>query len=144
MSIQCKLYVNYIIVFDKKYKLLIYSFIIGDKNMFIMKLKPEYFDLIKSGKKVYEVRLLDEKRRQFKLGDSLLLKKEPELLEGIVVKIIEVKYFNTFLEMAKTLSISGLGFDDITAEEVDNIYHSIYSREDEEKYGVVAFKLELV
>ena len=109
-----------------------------------MKLKPEYFDLIKSGKKIYEVRLLDEKRRQFKVGDSLLLKKEPELFDGVVVRITEVKYFNTFLEMAKTLSISGLGFDDITAEQVDDIYHGIYSREDEEKYGVVAFKLELV
>jgi len=112
--------------------------------MYIMKLKPQYFDLIKSGKKIYEVRLLDEKRKLFKLGDSILLKKEPELFEGIVVKIVEIKYFNTFLEMAKTLSISGLGFDDITAEEVDDIYHSIYSVEDEKKYGVVAFKLELV
>ena len=70
--------------------------------------------------------LLNLKRRKYNPRiNNLLLKKEPELFDGVVVRITEVKYFNTFLEMAKTLSISGLGFDDITAEQVDDIYHSI-------------------
>ena len=56
----------------------------------------------------------------------------------------EIKYFKTFLSMAKSLSIKGIGFDGKTPEEIDEIYHSIYSREDEEKYNVVAFKLELL
>ena len=63
--------------------------------MYIMKLKPEYFNMVKEGKKSIEVRLLDDKRKMFKVGDTILLKKEPELFDGVVIKISEIKYFNT-------------------------------------------------
>ena len=112
--------------------------------MFIMKIQPEYFEKIKNKQKIYEVRLLDDKRKQIKVGDSIVLKKEPELLEGIVIKVTEVRYFNTFLEMATSLSIKDLGFEGGTVEEVNNTYHKIYSPADEERLGVVAFKFELV
>ena len=112
--------------------------------MFIMKIQPEYFEKIKNKQKIYEVRLLDEKRKQIKIGDSIVLKKEPELLEGVVIKITEVRHFNTFLEMATSLSIKDLGFEGGTVEDVNNAYHKIYSPVDEERLGVVAFKFELV
>lgn len=100
--------------------------------------------MIKSGNKIYEVRLNDEKRKLFKLGDRIILKKEPELFDGIVVKIIDIKHFNSFFEMAQILSLKDIGFENKTAEEVERVYRSFYSKEDEEKYGVVAFKLEIV
>ncbi|MBQ2255674.1 MAG: DUF3850 domain-containing protein, partial [Clostridia bacterium] len=37
-----------------------------------MKLRPHPFAMIKSGKKTIELRLLDEKRRQIALGDTLI------------------------------------------------------------------------
>jgi len=112
--------------------------------MFIMKVKPEYFDKIKAGKKIYEIRLLDDKRKLLKVGDTVLLKKEPELFDGIVIRITEIKYFNTFLEMAQRLSIKDIGFEGKTAAEVNDIYHTFYKIEDEVKYGVVALRFELL
>ena len=112
--------------------------------MFIMKVKEEYFEKIKMGAKIYEVRLLDEKRKQFKINDTILLKKEPELFEGIVIRIVDIKYFNSFYEMAERLSLKDIGFENKTAKEVEEIYHSFYSEEDEKKYGVVAFKMEVL
>ena len=112
--------------------------------MYIMKVKPEYFEKIKSGKKIYEIRLLDEKRKMLKVGDTVLLKKEPELFDGIVIRISEIKHFNTFLEMAQRLSISDLGLEVKTAAEVNDIYHQFYSVEDEVKYGVVALKMDVL
>jgi ASC-1-like (ASCH) protein len=109
-----------------------------------MKVKPEYFEKIKSGKKIYEIRLLDDKRKMLKVGDTVLLKKEPELFDGIVIRISEIKHFNTFLEMAQRLSIKDIGFEGKTAAEVNDIYHTIYSVEDEVKYGVVALKMEVL
>ena len=44
-----------------------------------MKLKPQYFDMVISGTKIYEIRLNDEKRRLIEVGDKINFKKEPEL-----------------------------------------------------------------
>lgn len=112
--------------------------------MYIMKVRPEYFEKIKSGKKIYEIRLLDDKRKMLKVGDTVLLKKEPDLFDGIVIRITEIKYFNTFLEMAQRLSIKDIGFEGKTAKEVNDLYHEIYAIEDEVKYGVVALKMEVL
>ena len=43
--------------------------------MFIMKLNSEMFDKVKSGKKTYEVRLLDEKRQKIGVGDTIIFKR---------------------------------------------------------------------
>lgn len=112
--------------------------------MFIMKLKPEFFDQVKSGKKIYEIRLHDEKRQKIGVGDNIIFKKEPELLDGVIVRVVDVKRFNSFEDMARTLSLSSIGFDNKNATQVARFYRTIYSKEDEKNYGVVAFKMELV
>lgn len=112
--------------------------------MFIMKLKPEFFDQVKSGKKIYEVRLHDEKRQKIGIGDNIIFKKEPELIDGVIVRVVDVKRFETFEQMAMTLSLSSIGFDNKNASQVAKVYRQFYSKEDEKKYGVVAFKIELV
>ena len=112
--------------------------------MFIMKLKPEFFDQVKSGKKIYEIRLHDEKRQKIGVGDNIIFKKEPELIDGVIVRVVDVKRFNSFEDMARTLSLSSIGFDNKNATQVARFYRTIYSKEDEKNYGVVAFKMELV
>ena len=112
--------------------------------MFIMKLDAQFFDQVKSGKKIYEVRLYDEKRQKIGIGDNIIFKKQPELIDGVVVRVVDVKRFDTFEQMAQTLSLSSVGFDNKNAGQVSRFYRSIYSREDEKKFGVVAFKIELV
>ena len=110
--------------------------------MFIMKLDTEFFDQVKSGKKIYEIRLYDEKRRGIGIGDSIIFKKRPDLIDGVIVKVVDVMKFESFEEMARTLSLSSVGFDNMTAPQVAKFYHTIYTKEDEKKYGVVAYKLE--
>lgn len=112
--------------------------------MFIMKLKPEFFDQVKSGKKIYEVRLYDEKRQKVTIGDNIIFKREPDLIDGVIVRVTDIKRFDTFEQMAMTLSLSSIGFDNKNAAQVSRFYRSFYSKEEEKKYGVVAFKMELV
>ena len=78
--------------------------------MFIMKLNAEMFDKVKSGKKTYEVRLLDEKRQKIGVGDTIIFKKEPDLIDGVVVKVIDARVFPSFEQMAMTLSLASVGF----------------------------------
>ena len=110
-----------------------------------MKLDPEHFDNVKSGSKTYEVRLFDEKRQKVKVGDNIIFKKQPELLDGVIVKVEDIKRFDTFEQMAQTLSIESIGFKGKNATQVAKYFLSkIYNKDDEKKYGVVAFKIELV
>lgn len=108
-----------------------------------MKLKPVYFEKIKAGEKIYEIRLNDEKRQLLKVGDVLTFKKEPDLTESLQTKIVDLFYFKSFSEILETLSAGEIGFKGFTKNEIEDIYHGFYSSEDELKYGVVAIKIEI-
>lgn len=112
--------------------------------MIIMKLQPEYFYKIKAGTKTFEIRLNDEKRQAIKIGDNIIFKNEDNPLEGVIVKVVDLKHFNSFLEMARILSLESIGCENMNAEKVDRLYHKFYSKADEKTYGVLAIKIELV
>jgi len=109
-----------------------------------MKLKAPYFNLIKSGAKIYEVRLNDEKRQSIKVGDEILFKKEPELEETLQTEVEDLIPFNSFSELLSTLPLDKIGFAEGKEADVEDIYHNIYSKEDEQKYGVLAIKVKLM
>lgn len=109
-----------------------------------MKLREKYFNMIKDGKKIYEIRLNDEKRQLIDVGDIIVFKKEPNLDEKIDTLVKDLIYFDTFKEMAKTLPLDKVGFLKESVEDVVAIYHDFYTVEDETKYGVVAIKVEKI
>ena len=88
---------------------------------FEMRLNPEPFEEIKSGKKKTEVRLNDEKRKNIKSGDIILFRKRPELNEKIKVKVISRKNYKSYSNLPK-----------------------YYSKPEQKKYGVVIFKISLL
>ena len=107
---------------------------------FYMTLNKEFFDLIKSGKKQYEIRLYDEKRQQVSLGDTIefSLDNGLEKLECVVKETLFAPNFKTLLNF---LPIQKVGFDSV--ETALEKYYEIYSVEQEKLYGVVAFKLKI-
>lgn len=109
-----------------------------------MKLKEKYFDMIKVGKKIYEVRLNDEKRQLIGVGDVIVFKKEPNLVEKVDTIVKDLIHFNSFEEMAKTLPLDKVGFFNKKIKEVVDVYHEFYSQEEENKYGVVAIKVDKI
>ena len=113
--------------------------------MIVMKLRELPFDQIKSKVKIWEVRLNDEKRKNINIGDSILFRKLPDLFDGVVCRVVDKKYFTSFREMGTVLSLKSLGFEDgATVDDCENLYHTYYTPEEEQQFGVVAFKLELV
>ena len=109
-----------------------------------MKLKSIYFDKIKIGQKIYEIRLNDEKRKLIGVGDIIIFKKEPNLAETLQTVVKDLIYFKSFKEMVNALPLEEIGFENLNKDEVENIYHSFYSVENEQNYGVVAIKVELL
>lgn len=111
--------------------------------MFIMKLQEEMFNKIKSGNKYYEARVNDEKRQRVKVGDTIIFKKLPDLIDGVVTKVVDVKRFDSFEQMARVVNLAGIGFENKDAIEISKYYRKFYSEAEEKEFGVVVFKLEL-
>lgn len=109
-----------------------------------LNLNPIYYDLIKKGEKILEGRLNDEKRKAFNIGDKITFHRQADIPETMEAIILDKYIFKNFDEMADSLNKADLGFADKTKKEMIDVYRSIYSRENEQKYGVVILKIKLI
>ena len=108
----------------------------------IMKLQSHPFDSIKSGQKLIEVRLYDEKRRRARLGDIIVFKREPEQVETIRVEIIGLLNYRTFADLANDFPVNYFGHNN-KKELLKSIYNS-YTKEQEARYGVLGIRIKLI
>ena len=107
-----------------------------------MKLATEPFNKIASGTKLIESRLFDEKRQQISIGDQIVFS-ENENPENTVTTVVKgLLRYQTFKELFADHDPSLFGEDskDFLLAQIK----SIYSDEDEQKYGVVGVRLDLV
>lgn len=109
-----------------------------------MKLQPKYYNYILNGSKRIELRLNDEKRQIIKLGDKIKFLKEPNLNESFEVKVIELIKYNSFIDLFNDYDISILSDKSMSKEELLKDLEKFYTKEKQEKYGVVGIKIELV
>lgn len=117
------------------------------KNCFkehTLNLNPIYFDLIKSGEKILEGRLNDDKRKLFEVGDKITFFKEPGRIETIKAIILKKYIYRNFDEMAEDLDKKDLGFADKSKQGMIDVYRKIYPREEENKHGVVILKIKVI
>lgn len=106
-----------------------------------MNLNNEPFELIKSGSKTIELRLNDEKRRLLNVGDEILFNNRSNN-EKLLVSIIDLHKYDSFKSLYKDFDKVSLVYkeDEISDPRDMNEY---YSKEDEERYGVVGIELKL-
>lgn len=107
-----------------------------------MKLATDPYGKIASGKKVIESRLYDEKRQQISIGDHVVFSEndKPENTISTVVKgLLRYQTFNElFADHDPAL------FGEESRDFLLTQIKSFYSDEDEQKYGVVGIRLELI
>lgn len=108
---------------------------------YIMKLQPKPFEEIKNGTKTVEMRLNDEKRQLLLVGDTIdfLLAENPD--EKVSTRITGLEIFKTFKDLCESFPPVSYGAQSGDAYISMSKY---YSKEDEEKYGVLAIKIELI
>ena len=109
-----------------------------------MKLQPEYYNFILNGTKRIEIRLYDEKRQQIKIGDAIKFLKEPDLTESFDVKVTGLLRYSSFEDMFKDFDISVLSDKSMTKEELITVLEQFYTKEKQEKYGVLGIRFELI
>lgn len=108
-----------------------------------MKLQPKYYDYILNGTKRIEIRLFDEKRQMIKIGDTIRFLKEPELQESFDVFVVDLYRYNSFEEMFKEFDISILSDKSMTKDELINDLEEFYTKEKQDKYGVLGIRIKL-
>ena len=110
-----------------------------------MNLHAAPFDNIARGIKTIELRLYDEKRRRIKVGDEIVFTHSKDFARTLHCRVIALHIFPSFEELYSTLPLLKCGYteDDIdTAAPADmDLY---YSKEKQEKYGVVGIEIELI
>lgn len=109
-----------------------------------MKLQPEYYNFILNGTKRIEIRLNDEKRQQIKIGDIIKFLKEPDLNQFFEARVVGLLRYKSFEDMFKDFDIAVLSDSSMTKSELLNVLEQFYSKEKQEKYGVLGIRIELI
>ena len=67
----------------------------------IVHLDSDIFDIVESGSKDVEIKLNDEKRRQLKVGDTLVFLRRPDDVDSVKATITNLVYLNSDEEVSK-------------------------------------------
>ena len=110
---------------------------------YIMKLNPKYFEYMKNGTKRIEIRLNDEKRKKIKIGDEIVFQKEPELKDEVSTQIVNIIIKRNFKELIESFDISEYSDKSESKEKFLNDLYKFYTKEQEEKYGVVGIQIKI-
>lgn len=109
-----------------------------------MKLQPEPFERINSGRKTIELRLYDEKRRRIQAGDVIVFTRT-DSGEKLYVKVIALHIYRSFAELYGALPLEkcGYGAQNISTASPEDM-RAYYTACDEETYGVVGIEFSLI
>lgn len=106
-------------------------------------LKQQYFDHIKDGTKTIEIRVYDEKRRKFKVGDIITFVVQGDETQSVKCRIVNLLVYDSFDELYNDYDKTELGYDEDEKADPSDMYQ-IYPKEEADKYGVVAIEIELL
>lgn len=110
-----------------------------------MKLNRIPFEMIASGKKTIELRLYDEKRQLIKPGDEIEFTCTEDKGEKLLVRVKALHRFADFKELYKELPLESCGYEIWELDKADpSDMDKYYSRQHQEKYGVVGIETELI
>lgn len=110
----------------------------------VLKLQPKYFDCVSNGTKRIELRLYDEKRQKINIGDTIVFRKEPELVDQIEVKVIGLLRYDSFENLVKDFDVyvSIMADKSMTKNELLDLLGKFYTPEEQKKYGVLGIRIK--
>ena len=107
-----------------------------------MRLHDSPFKLIQSGTKTIELRLYDEKRQQIQVGDEIVFTNRVTD-EKQRTKVIALHIYRSFADLYRDYDKFSLGYS-LNEEAKSEDMEMYYSKEEQEKYGVVGIEIQLL
>lgn len=109
-----------------------------------MRLNPDAFDKLRSGRTSIQLRLNDEKRKKLNAGDEILYI-ERETGQQFRTCIVGLHHALTFADLFKNISLQKCGFEPgATEEEAVAHMYTIYEPGEETALGVVGIELAVM
>lgn len=111
----------------------------------VMNLTPAPMQEIRTGNKTIELRLNDEKRKQISVGDTIKFINTEDSNDTLRVKVADLFLFSSFAELYDNLPLLNCGYNEnnINTASPDDM-EMYYSREKQNKYGVVGIEISLL
>jgi len=110
-----------------------------------MKLLAVPFEKMTSGIKTVEIRLYDEKRQDLQIGDTIEFSKLPNLDEKIIVEVVRLLKYASFRDLVSAYGMEYYGYPkDYSPEDFIQSIYTIYTKEEEEKYGVLGIQVKVL
>ena len=107
-----------------------------------MKLNNSPFTSIKNGTKTIELRLNDEKRQLLQVKDLIEFTNR-ETSEKILVEIVNLYNYPSFTELYKHFNKVLLGYKEEDIADPKDM-EEYYSKEEQEKYGVLGIEIKTI
>jgi len=105
-----------------------------------LKLASEPFEAIKSGQKIIESRLYDEKRKEIEIEDEIeFTNRETE--EKLITKVVGLHRYQDFETMFERMEPAKFGGE--SKEWLLNQISEFYPKEEQEKFGVIGIEIIL-
>lgn len=112
--------------------------------MHTLKVQPLFYDYITTGTKRIELRLLDEKRKNIHLKDTIRITKEPENIEYTDVVVTGLLNYKDFSGLLNDFDISMLSDKTYSKVSLLNELEKFYPIEEQQQYSVVGIRFELL
>jgi conserved hypothetical protein len=111
----------------------------------VMNLTPAPMQEIRTGNKTIELRLNDEKRKQISVGDTIKFINTEDSNDTLRVKVVDLFLLSSFAELYDNLPLLNCGYneDNINTASPEDM-EMYYSREKQNKYGVVGIEISLL
>lgn len=107
-----------------------------------MRLHDAPFKLIQAGTKTIELRLYDEKRQQIQVGDEIEFTSRTTG-EVQKTKVIAMHIYSSFADLYRDYDKISLGYGKDEEAKPEDM-EEYYSKEEQEKYGVVGIEIQLI
>lgn len=107
-----------------------------------MKLAKSPFDKIVSGDKIIESRLYDKKRQQINIGDQIEFSNNDEPEKKALTNVKALYRYDLFENLFSDFPPEYFGGN--SKDELIQEIETFYSKEEQEKYGIIGIKIELI
>ena len=111
----------------------------------VMNLTPLPMPQIRDGRKTIELRLYDEKRKLISVGDTIKFINTEDSNDTLSVTVTNLFVFTSFGELYMHLPLLKCGYNDenINVASPDDM-DRYYSKEKQNKYGVIGIEVSLL
>lgn len=113
--------------------------------VFLMKLNPNPYQMMKEGRKTIELRLYDKKRRAISAGDIISFQNIEAPEEELCAQVVELYRFDSFKDLYDNLPLLECGYTEDNVEDASpEDMNEYYTCEEQAKYGVVGIRIRVL